>query len=825
MAYILFDEKYEEDYTHGIMKGHVNSVEDLNLETSGQKYIKPDRFYNKDYVGAIKGSWEGIEEEKRYFYKIQSYSVTDEVYFQEQCLLLNNNTWILEYIRSGYKEIWLLDENNNIIDYGYKYLKNYRVNIYLKTDIEYLVDTVPVWLYENDKYIFYSVKSGRGIKIARLIDIRTDEVISEYIVGEISEFPPRPNVPSSPDIPPYDWGEEPTEKYAKAKWKARNFVKRQMNVANFNINPSYDEIYDENHTDMVMIGSITGINDPVVKWNNYIDAPYYSFDYKGIVQGNWYSKFDIDNYQINLYVISDIKYFICSCQINEDGTWVSTKEVSTGVKEIQLIDKRTGKVIEYAYPILENYYIRTYSYSDTEYSTDNCKIFLMNNQYKFYSADAAKFGYKVCKIFNRAGNVVGISSGYSNINYGRIPASFLIPEDDWNYDKDGSNALHKHGYMLNNRSFIYDIGLALLLFTLEGDFDTCKEMMNRMAYEQNEDGSFNFSYDLYIGQLFESYKRTGAIGWLVWGMCYYIMISGDYSYNDMLRKVGDWIIDRQVRDINDFRYGLLKGGQGAYGDNYEYIDIEIEWCSTEHNCSVLQALTGLSLILGDNKYKECAKEIKKAIYNRLYDEENGRFYQGCSANGIDEAWALDCSTWAGKTMLSILEEKIPEECVKSTYNHYLLENKTILKSKTRENYNMTYYLNEDETVAGFKPYSLGYDNPPQLVWTEGTLGMVALLLAVGRRSEAFYYIDETIKLQECNGSTGGVIYTTETWASMPWEFHVWESVVSSCWLYIALSDFNVLFPHTFKLLDTFDMSYEFKELYGGEIKSILSKRD
>ena len=728
-------------------------------------------------------------------------------------MLLDNKTWGLENVRQGFKEFWLLDKNNTIVDYGYQYLKHYKVNIYLKTDIEYLVDTVPLWLYEENEYVFYSVKSGRGVKIARLIDIRTNKVISEYISGEILDKPPQPDIPPNPEIPPYDWGIEPEGKYEKAKWKARNFVKRQMNVANFHINPSYDEIYDEKFTDMVMLGSVTGISDPKIKWNSYIDAPYYDFNYKGVIQGKWYSKFDKENYQINIYVIVDTKYFICNCKINEDGTWVSTKEVSTGVKEIQLIDKRTGEILEYAYPTLENYYVRTYSYSDTEYSTDRCVLFLMDNQYKFYSISAAKLGYKVCKVFNMDGNVVGISSGYSNISHGRIPASFLIPEDDWNYDKDGTNALHKHGYMLNNRSFIYDVGLALLLFTLEGDFNTCKEMMNRMEYEQNEDGSFNFSYDLYIGQLFESYKRTGSIGWLVWGMCYYTIMSGDYSYKDMLRKVGNWIVERQVTDENDFRYGLLRGGQGSYGENYEYIDVQIEWCSTEHNCSVLQALTGLSLVLGDNKYIECAKGVKSAIYNRLYDEKNGRFYQGCSKEGIDEAWALDCSTWAGKTMLSILEQKIPEECIKSTYDYYLLENEVILKSDIRENYNMTYFLNDGETVSGFKPYSLGYDSPPQLVWTEGTLGMVALLFSLGRRSEAFYYIDETIKLQECNNSTGGVIYTTETWASMPWEFHVWESVVSSCWLYILLTDYNVLFPHTLKNMSRFNMSYGFKELY------------
>ena len=55
------------------------------------------------------------------------------------------------------------------------------------------------------------------------------------------------------------------------------------------------------------------------------------------------------------------------------------------------------------------------------------------------------------------------------------------------------------------------------------------------------------------------------------------------------------------------------------------------------------------------------------------------------------------------------------------------------------------------------------------------------------------YLKETLKMKNCIGSTGGVVYTSETRASIPWEFHVWESVVSSAWLYILLNDATALF--------------------------------
>ncbi len=57
-------------------------------------------------------------------------------------------------------------------------------------------------------------------------------------------------------------------------------------------------------------------------------------------------------------------------------------------------------------------------------------------------------------------------------------------------------------------------------------------------------------------------------------------------------------------------------------------------------------------------------------------------------------------------------------------------------------------------------------------------------------------MDEIIKMQNCDGSTGGVIYVTATYGELSWEFHVWESVVSSSWLYLLINNPAVLFPRT-----------------------------
>lgn len=412
-------------------------------------------------------------------------------------------------------------------------------------------------------------------------------------------------------------------------------------------------------------------------------------------------------------------------------------------------------------------------------------------------------GIKICKAvkYYDTGEteVVGISNTDNTYHLGRLPASYLIPQDDPQYNRDGSTALGIHGYMLNSRCWIYDAGLALLVFTHSGDYEICREMQSRLTGEQNDDGSFNFSYDLYIGQLFQGYVRTGSIGWLVWGMCYYALETGDEEFFPTIRKAADWLCGKQVKEVGDSRYGLLKGGYGAYDEDYNYSEEEIEWCSVEHQCSALQALEGCSLVLKDKKYKEAAELVRDQLYIKCYDKENGRFYQGISGGRPDEAWALDCTTWAGMLIFSVVNSECSRKCIETALDVYLTEGKEIIQNTESEHYNMAY--SADRTFSGFKPYSDktdAYAGAPDIIWTEGTLGYAALALVLGDTEQAKKYVDECIALQECDGGTGGVIYVTETFASLPWEFHVWESLVSSAWLYLIIHAHEVLFPRTLR---------------------------
>lgn len=517
---------------------------------------------------------------------------------------------------------------------------------------------------------------------------------------------------------------------------------------------------------------------------------------------------EVVTYPLDISVGEGIKEFRLAKGIT--GRWETISSSDEVTVERYVYDSAEEIKAEdggYGYNYFQYFTVRLYSYSDAEYINDICKIWNCGGgKYLWYTNKVAS-GHKIGKVMQQvwrdgavAYDAVGIAGAIMNLQKGRLPASFLIPTDDPQYNKDGSNALGAYGYMLNSRTWAYDVGLALLVFTTSGDYDICREMLKRMKYEQNDDGSFNFSYDIYIGQLFDGYVRTGAMGWLVWGACYYTLESGDRDFAKMIKKSGDWLVSKQVTDSADPRYGLMTGGYGSYNmDDYSYSGEEIEWCSVEHQCSALQALEGCSLVLKNKKYKEAAELVRDRLFLKCYDRENGRFFQGVNGGVPDKAWALDCTTWAGTLIFSVVHSSTAKACLKTAGDVYLTKNKKIIQSREKDYYNTAY--SDNETFSGFKPYSdktADYKGAPDIVWTEGTLGYSTLAYVLGNMDEAKKYVDECIRLQNCDGSTGGVIYTTATYGMLPWEFHVWESVVSSSWLYLVINNPDVLFPRTLR---------------------------
>lgn len=707
-----------------------------------------------------------------------------------------------------------------------KYNSDVYVRLFCLSDSEYLVAQVPIYRDDGGMNFFYYPAMPEGRKIAKVTENKdVNPQVVERLCGVASSQMPSPVVPDVNWVNMY-WGE------------------------------SYADEYVGDYVWGYADGSLANLDGIVIKWPTYIVMPqFYSPNYTGTVWCTVRMNQLIANYKqlknrtditasffkLRLYNIRDQKYVIdtVSAQQIQIGTDPDTGQPiyewrfygyysQKGVHEMRLfyIDPATHREEE-----IENVLgtvstnwakARLGSYTDAFYVAEDVNFWAVTSSYFFFYSSRVGRGTKIaeCIYFQRQPsqqvvNVFGIAGAQANLESGALPASFLIPLDDPQYNKDGSTALGMYGYCLNNRTWAYDVGLVLLVLATSGDFSLCRTMMNRMYYEQqiNGDGSFNFSYDIYIGQLFERYVRTGAMGWIVWGMCYYVMSSGDRDekWIKMIAEATAFIVGRQITDEEDPRYGLLTGGYGAYNmDDYSYIDIEIKWCSTEHNCSALQALWGASMVLHSVTYdhtnpddphkrwyeigqesKRAAQLVQTGLMTTLWDKENNRFLQGVG----DPAWALDCTTWAGTQALSIINAYYADGCLETSLSVYYTTGRSLVRSTEMNRYNQKY--SSGTTFSGFKPYSdrtPDYEGAPDLVWSEGTLGFVLIAHRLGYENLAKRFMDETIKLQNVSGSTGGVLYTTATYGELPWEFHTWESNVSSAWLYLLVKNPGCLFP-------------------------------
>jgi len=390
-----------------------------------------------------------------------------------------------------------------------------------------------------------------------------------------------------------------------------------------------------------------------------------------------------------------------------------------------------------------------------------------------------------------------IQSQMSLHSSGHLPVSYLVPgpptaDPLWNLSSPSSGV--PYIYKAQQRCWIDSAGLALLVLTTSNDYVRCKVIMNKMQSLPKSSGGFYSSYDVVEGHLGNDIPvHTGKIAWLVWGMCYYALISGDSSYSSMINAAGTWLLGRQVNNINDKCHGLLKGGFDENG--------EIQWCSTENNLSALQALQGLYSLTNDSNYINAANLIIERLkptpvlssQPSLYFGGQNRYYQGVNAVKLDDGLALDSTTWAGATAKNLLPDSgilpnrdtIASNCRSTAYSNFLVTGISTLSGVYGG-----YSLNS--AVKGFKPFANSGD--PSFIWSEGTLGYIHLCLLLNENQAALDFMNETIEMQNCKAGQNGVLYSIYRITAQDTEFRVWESVVSSAWLYLLINNPKVLFP-------------------------------
>ncbi len=352
---------------------------------------------------------------------------------------------------------------------------------------------------------------------------------------------------------------------------------------------------------------------------------------------------------------------------------------------------------------------------------------------------------------------------------------------------------------------------------LKGETEKAEQILRPWAAQVTEDGKVPRSANVIGDNYISPDVRTGEIAHFFGVLALARMVTQNTEWDEPIRR----ILIAYILPLIDPETGLVKGGYNGLGSNgygkpYSYE--RIEWCSTEHNLDLFQALIlaaqvyrGLGLdITCDN----LAWNIGRAIDKYLWDENAGTFNQGWRSEGPDRSRALDCASWGA--LYLIKQARLAKESRQPTTADFYLSRAKRCLDYADAHFQTTWYYRtptgKEGHIRGYRPYNgqipdVRYEEGPlagemidwsslnNIVWSEGTLGVAKAWEELARqtgdptaqkRMQEIY--QEMLSLQSLSDK-GGMLYSTK---QIKGHFTMGEELASIGWLgYLsALNDFT-----------------------------------
>jgi len=363
--------------------------------------------------------------------------------------------------------------------------------------------------------------------------------------------------------------------------------------------------------------------------------------------------------------------------------------------------------------------------------------------------------------------------------------SYRIPEDDPAYR------------YLYGRSYVYDCAIAAIAFTMAEDFSTAESILLALRRQLLPDGGLWFgmntqnswpSQDDSSGAL----VRSGATAWAGYAATYYLRtrLAGNSRFLQTDRvaprilqlatAVGTYLLNRQVTDNTDRRYGLITGGMGSY--SYKFHDGQvtalydanpITWASTEHNLDCYFLLADLYFLTRDRRYKEASRAVLTGLVS-LWDPDAGQLLQGVKGDGtVDSLLPLDTASWGSMLLRAVGSTGRANTALRTAQQKFQLDGSGNYKPYASGK------LYQSDGVAQYY-----FDTPDEswedmdLAWVEGALGVAAALAKAGDRDEAEKILDAALAFEV----DGGLRYASR---EIPHQFTTYPSVASTAWFVIA----------------------------------------
>ncbi|TVT29292.1 hypothetical protein FO441_03135 [Salinicoccus cyprini] len=542
--------------------------------------------------------------------------------------------------------------------------------------------------------------------------------------------------------------------------RSLNWLQKQTDPPYYPAQLSLSQNYSDDYTGHVEGNvDLSSLSDYTLETVPHIQSNgSYASGYTGEVSGTWRNIDSPENYSVVIYDKTDMNYEIARVGLNSDGTWNAGQLRIHGTPTIVLVDSE-NKVRAYADPdsaeqVVSEYEVWIYSVTDMPYLQAKVPIkqngdFSTRNPVEVWGLDegianGVSAGGKIARVVRVADEKV---YGTTEVPKYQLIRSYHVPIDD---------PASISG--VDSRSWIYDDALAVMAFSMAGDYGRASAILSSLTQLQNADGSFAFSYDIYTGPL-DVTKRSGSIAWVGDSVVKYEETFGDATYRGLALRIADYLLTQQ-----DPSTGSIRGGP------------DVRWYSTEHNIDAYFFFRNLGELTGNENYTHTAKEIQNALLTHHWNHGEQRFNQGIG----DPAAALDTNSW-GAIFLEAIGRYDLSETATAYIDQFEVNNASMSLSSDPQSYNMSYQTSS--VLSGYKPYGDGYSGAPNVIWTEGTWGVINLFMRQGK--DVSHLVESMFAMQNADPE-GGLVYTNQGYAPLPYKLHVWPSAAGTAWQYITM---------------------------------------
>jgi len=295
--------------------------------------------------------------------------------------------------------------------------------------------------------------------------------------------------------------------------------------------------------------------------------------------------------------------------------------------------------------------------------------------------------------------------------------------------------------------WIYDAALAAIAFLSWHQPETAAELLEGLEHLQEPDGGWVFSYQPDQARALGTKRYVGSMVWIVMAANFYTAETGADRFGTMARRGLDYINRFRVTDSTAGAFGAVSMGPG-----------NPEGYSIEHNVNAYSAFRWRGHYEGRSDWIEAARQIRAFIFRELWagirlGPGETFFFVGFR----DGSRYLDAQTWSALS----LGPQDPEAA----------KLRLALEWADR-NLREVGEMGGVRDIVGFNETRGPLVGPK--VWSEGSEGMVAALLAFGESGRAWEYHRQTARYQTVSG---GIPYATENsdgWSTAP-------SVAGTAW--------------------------------------------